>query len=149
MAAVSTYLNFRGQAEKAFLFYRKVFGTEFNGEVSRFSSMPDDGSGPSIPEKDKNLIMHIELPLVGGFLLMGSDVPDFMDFDIRQGNKMHINLHLDSPEETRHLFGAISEGGTITQNLQPMFWGALYGSCTDRFGIQWMFNCPIQTNDAL
>lgn len=143
MAQVSTYLNFQRNTEEAFNFYRSIFGGEYSGGgIARFSDIPpSDGMHP-IAEADKNLVMHIELPILGGHLLMGTDAPESMGFKVNEGNNVHINLEPDSRTETKRLFEALSAGGTITMELQDMFWGAYYGSCTDKFGINWMFNLP-------
>ena len=144
MARVSTYLNFPRNTEEAFNFYKSVFGGEFgNGGIARFADIPSaEGSGVSpIDENDKNLIMHIELSIIGGHVLMGTDAPESMGFNVNFGNNVYINLEPDTREETRKLFAALSMNGKITMELQDMFWGAYYGSCTDKFGVQWMFNC--------
>lgn len=92
-------------------------------------------------EADKNLVMHVELPIVGGLVLMGTDAPESMGFKVNFGNNVYINLEPDTREETRKLFAALSVGGKKEMELAEMFWGGYYGSCTDRFGVQWMFNC--------
>ena len=138
MARTSTYLNFPRNTEEVFNFYKTVFGTDFSGEgIARMGDFPN----PQLPEEDKNLIMHIELPITGGHVLMGTDAPESMGFIVTMGNNIQIMLEPDTREETRQLFEALASGGQITQELQDMFWGAYYGSCTDKFGIQWMFNC--------
>lgn len=143
MAQVSTYLNFQRNTEEAFNFYRSIFGGEFSrGGIARFSDIPPSDDIPPIAEADKNLVMHIELPILGGHLLMGTDAPESMGFKVNVGNNVHINLEPDSRAETKRLFDALSAGGTVTMELQDMFWGAYYGSCTDKFGINWMFNLP-------
>lgn len=143
MAQVSTYLNFQRNTEEAFNFYRSIFGGEFSrGGIARFSDIPPSDGMPPIAEAYKNLVMHIELPILGGHLLMGTDAPESMGFKVNVGNNVHINLEPDSRAETKRLFEALSAGGTITMELQDMFWGAFYGSCTDKFGINWMFNLP-------
>jgi PhnB protein len=86
-------------------------------------------------------VMHVTLPILGGYLLMGSDIPEFMGMKVNLGNNVYINLMPDTREETRRLFKALSEGGVVEQELQDMFWGDYYGSCKDKFGVQWMFNC--------
>jgi PhnB protein len=96
---------------------------------------------PPLAEEDKDLIMHIELPLLGGHVLMGTDAPESMGFKVNFGNNSYINLEPDTKAETKRLFDGLSEGGIVTMELQQMFWGAYYGSCTDKFGVQWMFNC--------
>ena len=142
MARVTTYLNFSRNTEDAFNFYKSVFGGEFSGSgVSRFGDIPTQEGMPPLSEEDKNLIMHVELPILGGHLLMATDAPETMGFHVNAGNNVHINLEPDTKAETKRLFGALSAGGQITMELQDMFWGAYYGSCTDKFGIQWMFNC--------
>ena len=142
MARVSTYLNFSRNTEEAFNFYKSIFGGEYSGGgVARFSDIPPTEGMPPMADKDKNLIMHIELPILGGHVLMGTDAPQSMGFNVNFGNNVYINLEPDTRAETKRLFEALSAGGKITMELQDMFWGAYYGSCTDKFGVQWMFNC--------
>ena len=142
MATVSTYLNFSRNTEEAFLFYKSVFGGEFSGGgIARMGDFPPMEGAPQLSESDKNLIMHIELPICEGHKLMGTDAPESMGFQLHFGNNQYIALDPDTKEETKKLFEGISEGGTITMPLQEMFWGAYYGTCIDKFGVQWMFNC--------
>jgi PhnB protein len=143
MSRVSTYLNFPRQTEEAFNFYKSVFGTEFGGggRIARFSDVPAQEGMPPLPESDKNLVMHIELPILGGHVLMGTDAPLSMGFSVNFGNNVYINLEPDTRSETKKLFEALSAGGKVEMELQDMFWGAYYGSCKDKFGVQWMFNC--------
>jgi PhnB protein len=145
MARVSTYLNFPRCTEQAFLFYRSVFGGDFNGPIHRFGEMPVAPGQPPLAEADKNLVMHVELPILGGHVLMGTDAPDSMGFSISFGNNTHINLEPDSRGETDRLFHALSDGGHVDMPLQEMFWGGYFGSLTDRFGVRWMFNCTSKT----
>jgi len=142
MARVNTYLNFSNNTEEAFSFYKSVFGGEFGGMgIARFKDIPPQEGMPPLAEKDKNLIMHIELAITGGHVLMGTDAPESMGFAVHFGNNVHISLEPDTRAETKKLYNALSAGGKITMELQDMFWGAYYGSCTDKFGVQWMFNC--------
>lgn len=142
MASVSIYLNFPNQTEEAFNYYKTVFGTEFMGDgIMRFKDVPPSEEMPPLPEADKNLVMHVTLPILGGYLLMGSDAPESMGFKVNKGNNVYINLMPDTREETRSLFKALSEGGVVEQELQDMFWGDYYGGCKDKFGVHWMFNC--------
>lgn len=142
MASVSTYLNFTRNTEEAFNFYKSVFGTGFEGEgFMRFKDIPPQEGMPPLPEEDQNLVMHVTLPILGGHYLMGTDAPESMGLKVNTGNNVYINLMPDTREETRRLFNALSEGGEIEQELQDMFWGDYYGSCKDKFGVQWMFNC--------
>lgn len=141
MARVSTYLNFSRNTEEVFNFYKSVFGTEFAGDISRFGDIPPSDDMPPLSEEDKNMVMHIALPILGGHMLMGTDAPESMGFRVNPGNNVYITLEPDTREETKRLFDALSAGGTVEQELQDMFWGAYYGSCRDKFGVQWMFNC--------
>lgn len=141
MPRVSSYLNFKRNTYEAFLFYKNIFGSEFNGNIARFRDIPSGDGAPQIAPGDLDLIMHIELPILGGYILMGTDAPESMGFKLNKGNNVHLNLEPDSREEAKRLFDHLSEGGTVTMPLQDMFWGAYYGSCTDKFGIQWMVNC--------
>jgi PhnB protein len=141
MASVSTYLNFPRTTETAFLFYKAVFRSELSAPIARFGDIPSDPSQPPMSETDKNLVMHVELPILGGHVLMGTDAPESMGFTVRSGNNMYINLEPDARAETNQLFKALSEGGKIEMPLQEMFWGGYFGSMTDKFGIGWMFNC--------
>ncbi len=141
MSRVTIYLNFPRNTEEAFTFYKSVFGNEFNGRIARLGEVPMPAGMPPIAEADKNLVMHIELPILGGAVLMGTDAPESMGFKLNFGNNMHINLEPDTRAETKKLFDALSAGGKVTMMLMDMFWGGYYGSCTDKFGVQWMFNC--------
>ena len=142
MARTCTYLNFHRNTEAAFNFYKSVFGGEFidNG-ISRFRDIPAAEGMPSIAEEDLGLVMHVELAIVGGHVLMGTDAPESMGFNINFGNNIHISVETDTRAETDTLFSALSEGGVVTMPLQEMFWGAYFGSLTDQFGVHWMFNC--------
>ena len=143
MASVSTYLNFPRNTEEAFNFYKSVFGGEFFGNgIMRFGDIPASPEMPSTPEEDKNLVMHVELRILGGtHSLMGTDAPESMGFKLNMGNNVHINLQPDTRKETKQLFDKLSAGGTVTMELADMFWGDYFGSCTDKFGVNWMFNC--------
>ncbi|MDB5120635.1 MAG: PhnB protein [Sphingobacteriales bacterium] len=141
MSRVSTYLNFPHNTEEVFNFYKSVFGEDFTGGINRFGDIPPHEGMPALSDNDKNLVMHIELPILGGHVLMGTDAPESMGFKVNFGNNVHINLEPDTRTETKKLFDALSQGGEVTMELQDMFWGAFYGSCTDKFGTQWMFNC--------
>lgn len=133
MAKVSTYLNFPNQTEEAFNFYKSVFGGEFIGGISRFGDIPPSPDMPPMAETDKNLVMHIVLPILGGHHLMGTDAPESMGFRVHYGNNVYINLEPDTRAETKRLFEALAAGGTVEQELQDIFWGDYYGSCKDKF----------------
>ena len=142
MARVSTYLNFANNTEEVFNFYKTVFGGEFTAPgIRRMGDMPPMDGMPPVADELKKLVMHVELPITGGHILMGTDAPEQMGFNVKFGNNIYINLEPDTREETKRLFDALSPGGKVEMELQDMFWGAYFGSCTDKYGIQWMFNC--------
>ena len=140
MTRVSTYLNFTNNTEEAFAFYKSVFDGEYVGNIMRMGDVPPEPGQLPVSEAEKNLIMHIELKIVGGHILMGTDAPESIGLKVIQGNNVHIMLEPDSKDEAKKLFSALAEGGKITMPLEDMFWGAYYGSCTDKFGVQWMVN---------
>lgn len=141
-ARVCTYLNFPGNTEEAFLFYKSVFKTEFSGKgLQRFGDIPADAGHPPVADAIKKMVLHVELPILGGHILMATDAPTEMGMTLTQGNNMHICLEPETKTETKKLFDALSEGGNIVMPLADMFFGAYFGECTDRFGINWMFNC--------
>lgn len=142
MASVSTYLNFVRNTEEAFNFYKSVFGGEFFGQgIMRFGDIPPMPDAPPMAEEDKNLVMHVELRILNSHSLMGTDAPESMGFKVNFGNNSFINLQPDKRVETKQLFDKLSAGGKVGMDLQDMFWGDYFGSCTDKFGVQWMFNC--------
>lgn len=141
MARVSTYLNFPRETEQAFNFYKEVFGTEFDGKISRMGEVPPQAGQPPLSEEDKNLVMHVALPILGGHVLMGTDAPESMGFTVNYGNNIYINLEPDTRVETEKLFNALAEGGKVEMQLTEMFWGDYFGSLKDKFGVLWMFNC--------
>jgi len=139
MAWTGTYLNFPRKTEEVFNFYKSVFGGEFvDGKINRFGEMPPQKDAPPIRDEDKNLVMHVALPILGGHMLMGTDAPESMGFKVVSGNNVYISLHPDSRAEADRLFSALSNGGVVEMPLQDMFWGDYYGSFTDKYGIRWM-----------
>ncbi|GAB4093541.1 VOC family protein [Flaviaesturariibacter terrae] len=141
MAKVSIYLNFQGNTEEAFRFYKDVFGTEFSSPFMYMRDVPPMPGGPEIPENEKNAVMHVALPILGGTEIMGTDMLESMGHKLRIGNNTTINLEPDTRAETERLFKALSAGGSDIAPLADQFWGAYWGCCLDRFGIRWMFNC--------
>ena len=141
MASVSTYLNFARDCEAAFKFYRSVFGTDYLTPVSRFGDIPSQPGCAPTPESDKQLVMHVSLPILGGHLLMGSDCPESTGRPLNPGNNIYISLAPDTRDETDKLFDALAKDGSVAMPLQDMFWGDYFGTVTDKFGIHWMFNC--------
>lgn len=140
MARVSTYLNFPRSTEEAFLFYKSVFGGDFSAPIARFKDIPSDPDQAPISAADGELVMHIELPILGGHVLMGTDAPESLGFTVTTGNNININLEPDSRAETERLFNALAAGGNIEMPLQDMFWGAYFGNVVDRYGVRWMVN---------
>jgi len=142
MASVSTYLNFPRNTEEVFNYYKRIFGGEFfGGGIMRFKDIPDSGDGPPMAAADKDLVMHVELRILDSHSLMGTDAPESMSFKVNFGNNSYINLQPDTRAETKRLFDELSKGGKVSMELQDMFWGDYFGSCTDKYGVQWMFNC--------
>jgi PhnB protein len=141
MATTSTYLNFPRNTEEVFNFYKTIFGGDFvDGKISRFGEIPPQEGVPPLAEEDKNLVMHVALPILGAHLLMGSDAPESLGFKINKGNNVYVALSPDSRTEADRLFTALGAGGSIEMPLQDMFWGDYYGSLTDKYGIKWMVN---------
>lgn len=140
MANVSVYLNFGRQAEQAFNFYKTVFGVEAALDISRFGDVPPSEEMPPLSDADKKLVMHVSLPIMGGFVLMGCDIPASMGMKLEVGNNVNLNLEPASRAEADRLFAALSAGGQVTMPMGDMFWGAYFGSFVDKFGICWMIN---------
>ena len=140
MARVSTYLNFPGNTEEAFNFYKSVFGTEFIGQIYRMGEVPPQEGATPMSEADKNLVMHISMPILGGHIISGTDAVESLGHKYIPGNYMYLTLEPDTKEETERLFKALSEGGKVNVPLQNMFWGSLYAEWTDKYGIRWMIN---------
>ncbi len=146
MSRVSTYLNFMGTTEEAFEFYRSIFGTEFV-ERSRADGRHTERPKRSAAHRaEKGLIAHIELPILAGHVLMGTDMLESLGHELRIGNNVTINLEPDTRAETDRLYAALSEGGSESTGLQQMPW-AYWGCTLDKFGIRWMFNCYELPND--
>lgn len=138
---VCSYLNFDGETEAAFLFYRSVFQTEFIGRgIERFEDIPPESGHPLIAEAIKKMVLHVELPITGGHILMGTDAPKEMGFSLNRGNNMHICIEPETRAEADRLFTALSEGGKVTMPMADMFFGAYFGEFSDRYGINWMIN---------
>ena len=141
MARTSTYLNFQGRTEEAFLFYKAVFRTEFSGPLMRMKDVPAMPGQPALSEAEQNMVMHVMMPILGGHVLMGTDALESRGHRIAFGNNVSLNLEPDTRAEAERLFRELSEGGEVTMPLQDMFWGDYFGTLTDRFGVQWMVNC--------
>lgn len=139
MAHVSIYLNFMGNAEEAFNFYKKVFKTEFSAPFMRIGDMPPQEGMPKFSDADKKKIMHVALPILGGTEIMATDALESMGQKIIEGNNVTINLNPDTRQEADRLYRELSQGGADNVAPHDEFWG-YWGTCKDRFGIRWMFN---------
>lgn len=134
MKFVNPYLNFNGNTEEAFNFYRSVVGGEFVN-LMRFKDTP---GCEHMPEVEQNHIMHVAL-MMGSSVLMGTDVPKSME-QVTFGTNSSICVSVESREEADRLFNGLSEGGKVTMPMEDMFWGDYYGSFFDKFGVQWMIS---------
>lgn len=137
MSRVSIYLNTMGKTEEQFRFYAKVFGNPIS-DVMYMRDVP--GSQP-LPEEESHSVMHVEVEILGGTILMGTDHVASMGHELHEGNNLAINLEPDTLAEAQSLFSALSEGATDIVPLSEMFWGAHWGALKDRYGIRWMVNC--------
>ena len=135
MAALNPYLNFNGNTEEAFNFYKSVFGGDFMMTM-RFKDVPKEHQGD---ESEQNLIMHIALPVGKNNILMGSDVPKAMGKAVT-GNNVNISITADSKEEADKLFNGLSAGGKVTMPMSDAFWGSYFGMFEDKYGISWLIS---------
>jgi PhnB protein len=136
MTTVNVYLNFNGNCEEAFNFYKSVFGGEFP-YLGRYKDMPP-GDGKSISPEDAEKIMHVSLPISKETMLMGSDAGGEWASNIQQGNNFAVCIATDSKEKADELFNGLSQGGQVTMPLSNTFWGDYFGMFIDKFGISWM-----------
>jgi PhnB protein len=134
VARVSTYLNFPGNTEEALNFYRGLFGTEFVGPFARFKDM----GVPGLSEDESNKIMHAEIEISNGHVLMATDMLASQGHHCRVGNNTTIMVELDSEAEVDRLYGALAQDSTEFQAPAPQPWGQYWSTCLDRFGIRWM-----------
>ncbi|MBN1239790.1 MAG: VOC family protein [Gammaproteobacteria bacterium] len=134
MKTAHPYLNFKGNTEQAFEFYKSVFGGEF-AMLVRFGDFGEDAMG--VAENDRNRIAHVSLPL-GDAMLMGSDVVGSYGESFNAGNNFYVSLTADSAEEAERVFDALAAGGQVEMPLQQTEWAEKYGICVDRFGVRWM-----------
>jgi PhnB protein len=136
MASINPYLNFPGNTEEAFNFYKSVFGGEFI-VMQRFKDVP---GGDKMSPADQQKIMHIALPIGKNNILMATDSLESMGQSITIGNNTHIAISPDSENEADKLFNGLSAGGTISMPLEKTFWNAYFGMFIDKYGISWMVN---------
>ena len=139
MAHVSIYLNFQGNAEEAFNFYKKTFKAEFSTPIMRMGDMPPQPGAPALSEADKKKVMHVALPILGGTEIMATDMLESMGHKLIEGNNVTISLNPDTKAEADRLYKELSQGGADGVAPHDEFWG-YWGTCKDKFGIRWMFN---------
>ena len=139
MATINPYLNFNGNCEEAFNFYKSNFGGEYS-DLQRFKDVPGDAQ---LPKEESEWIMHVSLPIGQGTVLMASDRPSTMEKGT-YGENYHIIIQTENNEETDRLFDGLSAGGQVTMPLRQEFWGARYGAFIDKFGVRWMINQAVK-----
>ena len=136
MPTINPYLNFAGSTEAAFNFYKSVFGGDFMA-FQRFKDTPEAGK---VPANEKDMLMHVSLPVGKANILMGTDALESMGQKVTVGNNIYLSIEADTKEEAERIFKGLSAGGKVTMPLADAFWGAYFGMLTDKFGIQWMVN---------
>ena len=138
MTTIHPWINFNGNAEEAFHFYKSVFGGEF-AKVTRLKDL----AGPEFPvaEHDANKIMQITLPISSGHMLIGNDVPEFMGKVNEQENRSKIHVGADTKEEAERIFNGLSAGGHIEAPIGDSAWGTYFGMFRDKYGIEWIVEC--------
>lgn len=134
MARINPSINFNGNAEEAFNFYRSVFGGEFE-RIVRLKDLASPGF--PVDETDADKIMHIALP-IGSNILMGNDVPSFLGTVNENENRSKIAINAESREEADKLFNGLSAGGTVEVPMDNSPWGSYFGMLRDKYGIEWM-----------
>lgn len=134
MALINPHINFNGNAEEAFNFYKSVFGGDF-ARVVRFKEMSNPGF--PIPEKEADKIMHIALP-IGKNILMGNDVPEILGRVNENENRSKISISAASREEADRLYNGLSAGGNVEMPIGDSPWGSYFAMFRDKFGIEWM-----------
>ena len=143
MAQINPHINFNGNAEEAFIFYKSVFGGEF-AMIMRFKDL----SSPEFPvaENDVNKIMHIALP-IGKNILMTNDIPEAMGRE--NENRSKISISAESKEEADKLFNGLSAGGKIEMPIADSPWGSYFGMFRDKYGIEWMVDFDPKYNGQI
>ncbi len=137
MTTINVYLNFDGNCEEAFLFYKSVFGKEIS-YLGRFQDFPKQDFMPELSPNDAEKILHVSLPISQETILMGCDNIDQINNPYHQGNNFSVSINTDSRAEANRLFEELSSGGIIQIPIKEAFWGDYFGQFTDKFGINWM-----------
>ena len=135
MTTINPWINFNGNAERAFIFYKSVFGGEFS-KIVRFKDLAN--AEFKVPENEENKIMYIALPISEGNVLIANDVPEFMGKVNENENRSKILINTESKEEADRLFNALSAGGTVEGAMGISPWGSYAGMFRDKYGIEWM-----------
>ncbi len=143
MAIINPYINFNGNTEEAFNFYKSVFGGEF-AVLIRFKDMPSPGQ--TLPESDADKIMHISLPIGKSNMIMATDFVESMGQKMIEGNRYSISISAESREEADKLFHGLSAGGKVEMPISDSPWGSYFGLFKDKFGIQWMVDFDSRVN---
>lgn len=140
MANINPHINFNGNAEEAFTFYKSVFGGEF-ATIMRFKDLASDEF--VVAETEANKIMHISLP-IGNSVLMGNDVPEILGRTNENENRSKIVISAESREEADKLFNGLSAGGKIEMPISDSPWGSYFGMFRDKYGIEWMIDFDVR-----
>jgi PhnB protein len=136
MKAINPYLNFPGNTEEAFNFYRSVFGGELVG-LTRFKDTPE---GSKLSNNEKEKLMHVSLPVGKENILMATDALESMGHKVTPGTNFHLSIETEGKQEADKIFKGLSAEGKVTMPLADTFWGSYFGMLTDKFGIQWMIS---------
>ena len=145
MASINPHINFNGNAEEAFNFYKSVFGGEF-AKIVRFKDL----ASPEMPidKKEENKIMHIALPIGKHNVLMANDVPEFMGRTNENENRSKIVISAETKEEADKLFNGLSAGGTVEMPIADSPWGSYFGMFRDKYGIEWMIEFQLNNQPS-
>lgn len=135
MTTINPWINFNGNAEEAFTFYKSVFGGEFT-KIIRFKDLAS--AEFPVAEKEENKIMHIALPIDNGHVLIGNDVPEFMGQVNENENRSKISISTESKQEADRLFNGLSVGGKTEGPMGDSPWGTYAGMFRDKYGIEWI-----------
>jgi len=145
MASINPHINFNGNAEEAFNFYKSVFGGEF-AKIMRFKDLAS--AGFPVAENEANKIMHIALP-IGQTSLMANDVPEILGRTNENENRSKIVISAESKEEADKLFNGLSAGGQVEMPISDSPWGTYFGMFRDKYGIEWMIDFDPKSNEKV
>ena len=142
MLTINAYFNFMGNTEEAMNFYKSVFGGEFT-IFSRFKDLP---GSENMAAHEKEKLMHISLTTKSGTIIMATDFLESMGQTFVPGNNVSLCIQTESEEEVDKLFKELSKGGKVDMPVNKTFWGAYFGMCKDKFGVNWMINFTYPQN---